>query len=202
MGLVFPTIKHLESLLPYGSATEALEAARRREVRPVEPIATPELMRAIDVFFRARSFTEFLKLSPARQARILPFVHEWAQGAAGWSAVELFRALNAIFELRERCVRATQPFDYLLPPTSPIPAYDAEEPCPGSDPARPFEHLCFAAPFNQSEQPAASINCGFTSDGLPIGLQIVGHRFDDLGVLRLARAWERLRPEMSAFPPL
>jgi hypothetical protein len=37
MALVFPTIKHLESLLPYGSAAEALEAARRREVHPVEP---------------------------------------------------------------------------------------------------------------------------------------------------------------------
>jgi 8-oxo-dGTP pyrophosphatase MutT (NUDIX family) len=37
MSLVFPTIKHLESLLPYSNATEALETARRREVRPVEP---------------------------------------------------------------------------------------------------------------------------------------------------------------------
>jgi 8-oxo-dGTP pyrophosphatase MutT (NUDIX family) len=37
MGLVFPTIKHLESLVPYANAEEALEAARRREVRPVEP---------------------------------------------------------------------------------------------------------------------------------------------------------------------
>jgi hypothetical protein len=37
MELVFPTIKHLESLLPYANAEEALEAARRREVKPVEP---------------------------------------------------------------------------------------------------------------------------------------------------------------------
>ena len=44
--------------------------------------------------------------------------------------------------------------------------------------------------FNMCEQPAASINCGYTGAGLPIGLQIVGQRFDDLGVLQVARAWE------------
>ena len=42
-----------------------------------------------------------------------------------------------------------------------------------------------------SEQPAASVPCGHTAAGLPIGLQIIGQRHDDLGVLRLARAWER-----------
>jgi aspartyl-tRNA(Asn)/glutamyl-tRNA(Gln) amidotransferase subunit A len=53
-----------------------------------------------------------------------------------------------------------------------------------------------------SEQPAASINCGYTSDGLPIGLQIIGQRFDDLGVLRVARAYERLRPSQRPWPVL
>jgi len=55
-------------------------------------------------------------------------------------------------------------------------------------------------PFNFSEQPAASINAGYTSGGLPIGLQIVGRRFDDLGVLRLARAFEGLRGEQRPWP--
>jgi aspartyl-tRNA(Asn)/glutamyl-tRNA(Gln) amidotransferase subunit A len=50
------------------------------------------------------------------------------------------------------------------------------------------------------EQPAASINCGHTAAGLPIGLQIVGRRHDDLGVLRLARAWERMRPAPRPWP--
>ena len=44
-----------------------------------------------------------------------------------------------------------------------------------------------------SEQPAASINCGYSDDGLPIGLQIIGRRFDDLGVLGLAGAFENMR---------
>ena len=42
----------------------------------------------------------------------------------------------------------------------------------------------FTLPYNMSEQPAASVNCGYTASGLPIGLQIVGHRHDDLGVLQ------------------
>ena len=51
-----------------------------------------------------------------------------------------------------------------------------------------------------SEQPAVSLNAGYTAAGLPIGLQIVGQRFDDLGVLRLARAWERMRPAQRPWP--
>ena len=51
-----------------------------------------------------------------------------------------------------------------------------------------------------SEQPAASINCGYTSDGLPIGLQIAGRRFDDLGVLQVARAFELIRDVQRPWP--
>ena len=88
----------------------------------------------------------------------------------------------------------------MLCPTAPIPAFAAELPCPTNDPARPFEHIAFTVPFNMSEQPAASINCGYTTEGLPIGLQIVGKRFDDLGVLALARAYERMRPAQRPWP--
>jgi aspartyl-tRNA(Asn)/glutamyl-tRNA(Gln) amidotransferase subunit A len=51
-----------------------------------------------------------------------------------------------------------------------------------------------------SEQPAASINCGYTRSGLPIGLQIAGPRFDDLGVLQVARAFELIRDPQRAWP--
>jgi len=61
----------------------------------------------------------------------------------------------------------------------------------------------FSYPFNFSGSPAASVPCGFTDDGLPVGLQLVGKRFDDLGVLQAAAAfevaqpWEAIRPEFS-----
>jgi aspartyl-tRNA(Asn)/glutamyl-tRNA(Gln) amidotransferase subunit A len=88
----------------------------------------------------------------------------------------------------------------VLTPTAPILAFAAELPCPTNDPSRPFEHIAFTLPYNMSEQPAASINCGYTGTGLPIGLQIVGRRHDDLGVLQLARAWEQLRPAQQPWP--
>jgi aspartyl-tRNA(Asn)/glutamyl-tRNA(Gln) amidotransferase subunit A len=51
-----------------------------------------------------------------------------------------------------------------------------------------------------SEQPAASLNWRASADGLPIGVQVVGRRFDDAGVLALCRLLEQLRPPQLAFP--
>jgi aspartyl-tRNA(Asn)/glutamyl-tRNA(Gln) amidotransferase subunit A len=65
-----------------------------------------------------------------------------------------------------------------------------------------YEWIPFTFPFNMTGQPAASVPCGFTADGLPIGLQIVGRRFDDAGVLRAAAAFERLQPWAERFPPM
>ena len=102
--------------------------------------------------------------------------------------------------MRDAAVRACEPFDVLLSPTAPIAAFAAELPSPTDDPSRPFEHIAFTLPYNMSEQPAVSINCGHTDAGLPIGLQIAGRRFDDLGVLQVARLWERLRPPQRDWP--
>ncbi len=63
-----------------------------------------------------------------------------------------------------------------------MPTYRAEWETPTNDVNRPLEHISFTMPYNMSEQPAASINCGYTKEGKPIGLQIAGRRFDDLGV--------------------
>lgn len=102
--------------------------------------------------------------------------------------------------LRDAAVAACAPFDFVLSPVSPVARFPAEWASPIDDPERPFEHIAFTLPFNMSEQPALSIDCGATTAGARIGLQIIGRRHDDLGVLRLARAWERLRPAAPAWP--
>ena len=79
-------------------------------------------------------------------------------------------------------------------------AFAAELPCPTNDSARPFEHIAYTLAFNMSEQPAASVNAGYSAAGLPIGLQIIGRRFDDLGVLQMSRAWEQMRPPQRPWP--
>ena len=61
----------------------------------------------------------------------------------------------------------------------------------------PFSYL-----FNYTGQPAASVPCGWTKDGLPIGLQIIGRRFDDIGVLKVAAAFEKAAPWGDKRPDL
>ncbi len=79
-------------------------------------------------------------------------------------------------------------------------AFAAELPSPTDDPARPFEHIGFTLPFNMSEQPAASVNGGWFDDGMPIGVQVIGARHDDLGVLQIAHAIEQMRGPQRAWP--
>ena len=89
----------------------------------------------------------------------------------------------------------------MILPTAPITAFAAELASPSKDPLDPFPHVCCTVAFNMSEQPAASINCAYSAEGLPIGLQIVGRRFDDLGVLGVAMAFEAMRAsEARAWP--
>jgi aspartyl-tRNA(Asn)/glutamyl-tRNA(Gln) amidotransferase subunit A len=75
-----------------------------------------------------------------------------------------------------------------------VSTFAAEWASPTNDPSTTMDHIGFTLPFNMSEQPAISVPCAHDSAGLPIGLQIIGRRHDDLGVLRLARAFEMLRP--------
>ena len=193
-------------LSPQPAVRRAIETAAKAfqdagaVVEPVAPFVTTEMLDGLDLFFQSRLWAEVERLSPDRQANVLPFVLAWCRRAENHSAIDAMRALGQIMLMREKAVAAIQGFDFLISPTSPITAYPADEPAPGSDPARPFAHIVFTAPFNMSEQPAASVCAGYDEDGLPIGLQIVGHRFDDAGVLMLAHAYESMRPALRPWP--
>jgi len=81
-----------------------------------------------------------------------------------------------------------------------VPTYNAEWETPTNDVNRPLEHISFTMPYNMSEQPASSINCGYTKEGKPIGLQIAGRRFDDSGVMRLSKWFESARGAQKKWP--
>jgi Asp-tRNA(Asn)/Glu-tRNA(Gln) amidotransferase A subunit family amidase len=193
-------------LKPQPAVRAAIEAAAAAfadagaVIEPVAPFLTSDILVGLDGFFQARLLAEFEVLPPERRAKALPFIAAWCGRAERLSATDTARNLALIMLMREKAVAATEPYDFLISPTSPISAYAAEEATPGNDPQRPFEHIAFTAPFNMSEQPAASICAGYDADGLPIGLQIVGRRFDDLGVLRMASAYETLRPPQRTWP--
>jgi Asp-tRNA(Asn)/Glu-tRNA(Gln) amidotransferase A subunit family amidase len=181
------------------AAARAFEAAGA-VVEPVQPFTTRAMADGMDSFWRMRSWLDISALPRERQDKVLPYIRQWVAAGARLSAAEVFNGYSQMAAMRDAAVAACQPFDFVLSPVSPVPSYPAEWASPVNDPERPFEHIAFTLPFNMSEQPAASINCGYTRGGLPIGLQIIGRRHDDLGVLQLARAYEQLRPAQRTWP--
>ena len=169
-------------------------------VAPMRPFLTQAMLDGMDRLWRMRSHMDLAALPTDRRARVLPFIRQWADSAAGMTGEQLFVAFSQFHATRVAAVSACRAFDYVISPTSPVPAFAAELPSPTNDPLRPLEHIGFTVPFNMSEQPAASINCGYTHGGLPIGLQIAGQRFDVLGVLQVSRAFEWLREPQRAWP--
>jgi len=181
------------------NAARLLEAAGATIV-PMQPFLTTTMLQGMDHFWRMRSWNDIRQLPEERAARVLPFIRAWAESAQSMSAPDVFEASQQFHATRVATVRACSAVDFVLSPVSPVAHFAADLPCPTNDPQRPLEHIAFTVPYNMSEQPAASINCGYTTGGMPIGLQIVGQRFDDLGVLRLARVFELLRGPQKAWP--
>ncbi|WP_348682980.1 amidase [Acidovorax soli] len=169
---------------------------------PMQPFMTQAMLDGMDHFWRMRSYIDLQALPAAQQGKVLPYIRAWADSAAGLSGTAVFHASQQFHLTRLATVRACNAFDYVISPVAPMPAFAAELPSPTDDPLRPLEHIGFTVPFNMSEQPAASVNCGYTTGlhPLPIGLQIAGRRFDDLGVLQLAHAFEQIRPPQRAWP--
>jgi aspartyl-tRNA(Asn)/glutamyl-tRNA(Gln) amidotransferase subunit A len=86
-------------------------------------------------------------------------------------------------------------YDLLVTPTLAVPAFDVGQEFPQTSGGKRWtDWTPFTYPFNLTQQPAASVPCGFTAAGLPVGLQIVGPRYADALVLRAARAFESARP--------
>ncbi|HWA89971.1 MAG TPA: amidase [Rhizomicrobium sp.] len=97
--------------------------------------------------------------------------------------------------------RFMERYDFVLTPATATPAFDVGRLSPLDDDGRAWlQWTPFSFPFNLTQQPAASINCGFTSDGLPVGLQIVGKMFDDAGVLAASAAYEAADPHYNTVP--
>jgi aspartyl-tRNA(Asn)/glutamyl-tRNA(Gln) amidotransferase subunit A len=193
---------HPEVRAAAGDAATALANAGCT-VESIRSFLTPEMLDGMCRFFEARSYNELMQLPPARRAKVLPFVAEWCSWrAAGFTGRDVMQAYALVMMMREAAVAATEPYDFLLSPTSPILAYEAELPAPGNDPHDALPHIAFTVPWNMSEQPAASVNWTWSADGLPIGVQIIGRRFDDIGVLGLARLVERIRPAQRPWPEL
>lgn len=183
------------------AAARLLEAAGA-VVEPVPAILTREMLDGLDDFWRARSWDDVEKLPAEARAKILPYIRAWAESGVQRSGLAVIRGFNQTMAIRKAAARLFAGLDFVLSPTAPVARFPADWASPINDPDKPFEHIGYTVPWNMSEQPAVSINCGYTMAGAPIGLQIVGRRFDDLGVLRLAQAYEDRRGPQRPWPVL
>ena len=134
-----------------------------------------------------------------------PSILEQIERGLQASVLEVGQAQMARTTFYEQARQFMEPYDLLLTPQMPCVAWPVDQPPIAID-ARPtprmFQHLQFTFPFNLTGWPAASVPCGFNSEGLPVALQIVAPKHQDATCLRAAAAFEALQPWSSAHPPL
>ena len=180
-------------------AAKAFEAAGA-VVTEVEGILTREMLDGLDYFWRARMWDDLDKLTPAERGKTLPYIYQWAEKGQKLSGVDVIRGFNMTMAIRAAAAKLFFDLDYVISPVSPVVNFAAELASPINDPAKPFEHICYTVPWNMSENPAVSVNGGYDANGFPIGVQIIGRRFDDLGVLAMAKTFEGLRGPQRPWP--
>ena len=160
----------------------------------------------------------FLDLTaPFRAAASLPDLAQWKaemdpilveriERASGMTAVDYERATHRRTVMWQIVREFFERFDLLLTPVTAIPPIPLELQYPreilGRRTSSPIAWFPFTYPFAMMGLPAISVPCGFTRDGLPVGLQIVGRRFADATVLRAAGAFETIAPWSGRRPPL
>lgn len=167
-------------------------------IEPVKDWTTPEMYLGIAHFFSMRCRMDLQGIPASRASLAAGYVRDAAAYADSLCAEDVFRAFSQMHAMQAATVRATHRYDYILSPASPVLPFAAEAINSGSE--NRMKDCHFTIVFNQSGQPAASIPCGHSTDGMPIGLQIAGRRHDDLGVLQMARVYESMRSPMHPWP--
>ena len=122
-----------------------------------------------------------------------------------FSTRDIIKALFDAESLRDKMDVFFEKYDLLLTPVLPTPPYELGVGGPrkvAGERVPPLLPFCFTIPFNLTGQPAASIPAGFTEDGLPVGLQIAGRKYDEPTVLRASARFEEARPWSDRWPQL
>ncbi len=140
---------------------------------------------------------------PAAKKKLLdPALADVVEQSLSISLDDYFTAVKERGALGSKMRQFMERYDLLITPSLPIPAFEAGQLQPGSADAtgKWVNWTPFSYPFNLTQQPAASVPCGFTREGLPAGLHIVGRMFDDRTVLRAAHAYEQATDWLSRRP--
>jgi aspartyl-tRNA(Asn)/glutamyl-tRNA(Gln) amidotransferase subunit A len=183
-------------------AAVAVLAEAGAQVEEVDPgFADP--VEAFHVLWFCGAAKVLQQYGEAAMDRIDPELRAAAEQGATYSASDYLDATAVRMDLGLRMGLFHQRYDLLVTPTMPIVAFPVGQDAPDGWPSQLWTSWTpYTYPFNMTQQPALSVPCGFTSAGLPVGLQVVGPRHADALVLRAGRAYERATEWAAAAPPL
>jgi aspartyl-tRNA(Asn)/glutamyl-tRNA(Gln) amidotransferase subunit A len=174
-------------------------AARRFAELGAEVEEASPSLGGVQEIFRCHWFAGAAQLlkgfTPAQKALMDAGLLEVAEQGARIGLLDLMEAMQRRGAIGIEMSRFHERYDLLLTPTLPLAAFEAGREVGDVLKARRWtDWTPFTYPFNLTQQPAASVPCGLTGEGLPAGLQIVGSRYADARVLRAARAFEAAQP--------
>ena len=140
-----------------------------------------------------------------RRADLSDVVRERLGRGKEVSGADYARALRYLEQMQRKMALLMEEYDLLLTPTMAVPAFPVGR-RPSNIAGREVDSDWAFNPFNQvfnmTRQPAASVPCGFTSEGLPVGLHLVGRLRDESTVLRASAAFEEISPWADTRPPV
>lgn len=197
--------------LGYAKPTKEIAALAESAVRTFEHLGCKvELVEhifddPIDLWmaeFYAGVGTRLQKTLREHREIIDPAVANVLDMALNQSIEEYYGRVFARYDFREKLRQLFEKFDLLMTPTTPTAAFPlgCDVP-PELDGANIVSWVAYTYPFNLSGQPAASVPCGFTKDGLPVGLHIVGGALAETDILCAAAAFESAKPWADKKPP-
>lgn len=165
----------------------------------ITEIRLPEQDDLLDVFllhWYVGAANRLSTISPEHHGLLDPGFVDTARIGQRYTAVERMQAEVRRARFGAQMDALLEEFDYVISPTVPIAAFDVSNDVPkDSGLQSSFEWSSFSFPINLSQQPACSVPCGLTTDGLPIGLQIIGARGEDGAVLSAALTYQQMYPE-------
>jgi len=166
-------------------------------VEIVPKVAKSDPMNALYLLVQSRAYYELTSRPESLRSNLLPHVDQWCRNIERRSAHELSTALFDLESFKSRVIDVLAPYDFVVSPALTVVSFPADQVAPLPDDH--FAHCAYQIPFNQTGAPAISINAGFI-EGLPVGMQIAGRRYDDLGVLKAAMVYERFRSLEMRWP--
>jgi len=175
----------------------ATKLAQAASIDLVErPVELKDMSAAWGLFNMPGTWLEVKDFWPQREQDFTPVIRAGVHAQDRFTVEQVARAIERRQENNVRLAEVFEDVEIIFTPTTGTTAFRAEGPMPteiDGSPIKPM-HSIYTYPFNVSGHPACNVPCGFDADGLPVGLQIVGRRHEDLLVLQLARAFERALP--------